>query len=244
MINDKLSSSNIISDYNRIYSGPGIRTNSAYYKWLVSIFSPKTNSKLLDVSCGEGLFLREVLKKNNAVQTFGLDISDVAISVAKINSPDSRLLVADGQRIPFKDKQFDYVSCLGSIEHYLDPELGIGEIVRVAKDEAKFCIILPNSAGIDLFIHIMEKGDRLIDDFQIIEKTATKIEWISLLERNGVAVEVVHGSNLWPELFQEGTFKIKSISKYLRRLMIKKLCPVNLAREFVFICKKRRRKCF
>lgn len=238
MSRNKLNN-NIISDYNRIYSGPGIRTNSAYYKWLARILNPKVNTKLLDVSCGEGLFLREVLEKVNSVKEFGLDISDVAISVAELNSPNTKLMVADGQRIPFQDKQFDYVTCLGSLEHYLDPELGIREITRVAKDDAKFCIILPNSLGIDLFFHVMRKGDKLVDDFQIIEKTATRKEWALLLDKNGLAVETVYGSNLWPELFQEGTFKVKSVSKYLRRLLIKKFCPLNLAREFVFICRKK-----
>ncbi|MFA5351009.1 MAG: class I SAM-dependent methyltransferase [Candidatus Omnitrophota bacterium] len=238
MSRNKLNN-NIISDYNRIYSGPGIRTNSAYYKWLACILKPKVNAKLLDVSCGEGLFLREVLERVNSVKEFGLDISDVAISVAELNSPNAKLMVADGQRIPFQDKQFDYVTCLGSLEHYLDPELGIREIARVAKDDAKFCIILPNSLGIDLFFHVMKKGDKLVDDFQIIEKTATRMEWTLLLDKNGLAVETVYGSNLWPELFQEGTFKVKSVSKYLRRLLIKKFCPLNLAREFVFICRKK-----
>jgi len=234
-----IRNNNIISDYNRIYSGPGIRTNSAYYKWLAYILNPKVNTKLLDVSCGEGLFLREVLEKDDSVKEFGLDISDVAISVAKLNSPNAKLMVADGQRIPFQDKQFDYVACLGSLEHYLDPELGIREIVRVAKDDAKFCIVLPNSLGIDLFFHVMKSGDNLVDDFQIIEKTATRMEWTLLLDKNGLTVENVYGSNLWPELFQEGTFKVKSVSKYLRRLLIKKFCPVNLAREFVFICRRK-----
>ncbi len=239
MIKNKLSTSSIISDYNRIYSGPGIRTSSAYYKWLAGILNPKVNTKLLDVSCGEGLFLREALKRISPLMEFGFDISDIAISVAKLNSPNSVLMVADGQRIPFKDRQFDYVTCLGSLEHYLDPELGIREIVRVAKDDAKFCLILPNSLGIDLFFHVIKEGDWLIDDFQIIEKTATRMEWASLLDRNGLAVETIYGSNLWPEFFQEGTFKVKSISKYLRRLLIKKFCPLNLSREFVFICKKK-----
>jgi len=238
MSKNKLNN-NIISDYNRIYSGPGIRTNSAYYKWLARILNPKVNTKLLDVSCGEGLFLREVLERINPVKEFGLDISDVAISMAELNSPNAKLMVADGQRIPFQDKQFDYVACLGSLEHYLDSELGIREIARVAKDDAKFCIVLPNSLGIDLFFHVMRKGDKLVDDFQIIEKTATRREWALLLDKNGLAVETVYGSNLWPELFQEGTFKVKSVSKYLRRLLIKKFCPLNLAREFVFICRKK-----
>ena len=153
----QLKSKDIISDYNRIYSGPGIRTTPRYYKWLADLLGPKPGSMLLDVSCGEGLFLREASRKANPLKTFGLDISDVAVSIAKNNTPGSILTVADGQRIPFRDKMFDYVTCLGSLEHYLDTDLGLRELNRVAKDEAQFCIVLPNSLSIDLFFHVLKK---------------------------------------------------------------------------------------
>ena len=195
---------------------------------------------LLDVSCGEGLFLREAPRKADPLKTFGLDISDVAVSIARNNTPGSILTVADGQRIPFRDKIFDYVTCLGSLEHYLDTDLGLRELNRVAKDEAKFCIVLPNSLSIDLFFHVAKHGGKPDDDFQIIEKTATRKEWEDSLNRNGFLVEAVYGSNLWPELFKEGTFKIKSISKYIKRSLIRHFAPLNLAREFVFICAKKR----
>jgi len=239
MENKQLSDKEIISDYNRIYSGPGIRTNSGYYRWIVKLLGLKPGKTILDVSCGEGIFLREALRKFKLAKAYGLDISDIAVSIAKRRSPDSEFVVADGQRIPFKDKSFDYVTCLGSLEHYLDPDLGLKEIVRVAKDDASFCIVLPNSLSIDLFLHIAKEGDKPVDDFQIIEKTATKKEWITLLDKNGLEVKTIYGSNLWPELFKEGTFKVKSISKYFRRLIIKKFCPLNLAREFMFICTKK-----
>jgi len=226
-------------DYNRIYSSSGLRANSAYYRWLIRLLRPKPASTLLDVSCGEGFFLREISRRAKSVKTFGLDISDTAVSVANRNSPGSVLLVADGQKIPFRDKVFDYVTCLGSLEHYLEPEKGLREISRVAKESAEFCIVLPNSLSIDLFLHVRRAGDKPVDDFQILERTATKRQWMRLLDKNGFLVESVYGSNLWPELFQEGTVKLKSLSKYIRRSLIKYLCPLNLAREFVFICRKK-----
>ena len=116
--------------------------------------------------------------------------------------------------------------------------MGIREISRVAKDSAKFCIVLPNSFSIDLFLHIIKEGDKPVDDFQILEKTAARKEWVALLKANGLLVEAVYGSNLWPELFQERTFKLKSISKFIKRFLVKRFCPLNLAREFIFICKK------
>ena len=235
----QLSNKEIISDYNRIYSGPGIRTNSGYYRWIVKLLGLRPNKTILDVSCGEGIFLREALKKFKLAGVCGLDISDIAVSIAKGRSQKAGFVVADGQKIPFKDKSFDYVTCLGSLEHYLDQELGLREICRVAKDNAKFCIVLPNSLSIDLFLHLVKKGEKPVDDFQILEKTFTRNEWAVLLERNGFCIKAVYGSNLWPEFFQEGSFKVKSLAKFVKRSLIRCFCPLNLAREFVFICTKK-----
>lgn len=228
----------IREDYNRIYATSGLRTNSAYYRWIIRVLDPKPNSRFLDVSCGEGVLLREVSALNRAITTRGLDISDRAAGIAAGNAASAKIVVADGQRIPFRDASFDYVTCLGSIEHYLDPASGLRELHRVARENATLCIILPNSVSMDLFWEVWKNGCAPVEDFQIIERTATRREWEAMLREAGFSVERVYGSNLWPELFQEGSLKIKSVAKYVKRLLIKKLCPANLSREIVFICKK------
>lgn len=238
MRDSSINTKTIIKDYDRIYSTSGLTTNSAYYRWIIKLLRPAPNAKILDVSCGEGILLREIAKLNKNIETYGLDISDAATAIAKKNTPESKIILADGQKIPFPDKYFDYVTCLGSLEHYLDPEVGLRELFRVAKNGAKFCIILPNSFSIDVFLEVLQTGNKPLEDFQIIERTAAKQEWVNLLNKNGFKVEKIYGSNLWPELFQEGTYKIKSVGKYLRRLLIRHFCPLNLARELVFICKK------
>lgn len=183
-------------DYDRIYSTCGLRANSAYYKWILRLLSPKPNTRLLDVSCGEGILLRQALRLPGNIKTYGLDISAKAINKALANSRGSVFLLADGLKIPFSDDTFDYVTCLGSLEHYLDPEQGLREIRRVAKEDARFCFVLPNSLSIDLFLEVAKTGARPTDNFQIIERTATKMEWIGLLEKNGFEVKAVHASNL------------------------------------------------
>lgn len=231
-----INTKNIANDYDRIYSTSGLRANTAYYRWLVKLLNPQANTKILDISCGEGRLLKEIARLKRGIKTYGLDISTAALKLARRNSPDSEIIVADGQKIPFADKTFDYLTCLGSLEHYLDPELGINELDRVAKDKALFCIVLPNSFSIEFILEVLKTGNKPAEDFQIIERTATKKEWVDLLEKNGLRVKKIYASNLWPELFQEGTYKIKSIPKYFKRFLIRHLCPLNLAREFVFVC--------
>ena len=238
MNNRQLSNKDIISNYDRIYSGPGLRANSAYYRWLLKLLSPKPNVSLLDVACGEGIFLREFAKSVKGALVYGLDISNKALLRAKVNVPFGYLVNGDGQHLPFTDEEFNYVSCLGGLEHYLDPEKGMQELCRVGKKDAFFCIVLPNSVSIDFLQYVVKNGAKPVEDFQIIERKATRKEWEELLQKNGFEVVKVYGSNLWPELLQEGTLKAKSIAKYIKHKLINTFCPVNLAREFVFICRK------
>jgi len=235
----ELTTGNIKEDYNRIYETSGIRTNSAYYRWLIKLLNPQKGGSLLDVSCGEGIFLKEFARRVKGARVYGLDISDKALIRSRNNVDSAGLVNADGQFVPFKDKAFDYVTCLGSLEHYLDPEKGMQELCRVGKEGAMFCIVLPNSVSVDFLLHVVKYGAKPVDDFQIIERTATREEWSALLEKNGFKIVKVYGSNLWPELLQEGSFKVKSLGKYFRRKLVKTFCPVNLAREFVFICRKK-----
>lgn len=228
----------IIKDYDRIYLTSGLRANSAYYRWMIGLLQPKPYTKLLDVSCGEGILLREVAKLKAGIGIFGLDISNVAVDIAKKNTPESKVVLADGQKIPFLDKSFDYITCLGSLEHYRDPELGIRELSRIAKKNALLCIVLPNSFDINSILEVLMTGKKSPENFQILERAATKNEWVDLLKKNGIQVKSTYASNLWPELFQEGTCKIKSLPKYFKRLAIKLFCPLHFAREFVFICSK------
>lgn len=46
---------------------------------------------------------------------------------------DRPLIIADGYRLPFKDKTFDYVICSHILEHLSDPQKFLTEIVRVGK---------------------------------------------------------------------------------------------------------------
>ena len=62
--------------------------------------------------------------------------------------PHQRFLAADGERLPFKDKEFDYVICCQVLEHVEDPALFLAEQFRVAK---RGYIDTPSLLGENLF---------------------------------------------------------------------------------------------
>lgn len=221
--------------YNNIYEKGDIRDNVRLYRWIVSLISAPPASYLLDVGCGIGSLLYEASKRNIGV--FGLDISYEALAKAKRALPFIKVCVGYGEYIPFRDNSFGNVISLGSVEHFLDPETGIREIARVLKSKGQAILLLPNSFYLGDILKVLFKG-KTEEQWQIQERLLTKEQWRTLVEKNGLIVKKIYGYNKYPELFQEGTFKIKSIKKYIRTLLMKYLCPVNLSWQFIYVCKK------
>lgn len=211
--------------YNEVYTTGDIRDSEKLYKWIIGLLRAQKGRKLLDIACGSGWSLKA--GEEAGLKTYGLDISDEAVKKAKINAPESEIVAGDGENLPWPENSFDYVTCLGSLEHYLDPEKGMREIRRVLKDDGTALIMLPNSIAASSS-----------EEWQVIERHGTKEEWRQLLEANGLRVMKVLRYNKYPEFFQPGTFKIKSVKKFITVSIIRYLSPFNLAQQFVYICIK------
>lgn len=221
--------------YDDIYAKGDVRDNEKLYIWIVKLFHPEKRKKLLDIGCGGGWLLREAEGFN--LITYGLDISSNAVERAKINAPHSEILVGNGENLPWPDSYFDYVSCLGSLEHYVNPEKGVKEIQRILNIDGTAIIMLPNVYQFGEILKVLFTGTGS-EEWQVIERHATKNQWKDFLEENGLKVIKILKYNKYPEFFQRDTFKIKSIKKFIITSFIRYLSPFNLAQQFVYICKK------
>ncbi len=226
---------NIRDFYNDVYSKGDIRDNRRLYVWIVKLLNILPGARVLDIGCGVGCLLYEALKKKADV--YGLDISQQALKKVKNTLPLAKLCVADGEKVSFKNNSFDSVVSLGSIEHFLAPETGISEVARILKQAGVAILLLPNSFFLGEILKVGRTGN-CEEQWQIQEKLLTREEWRSLIEKNGLKVEKVYGYNKYPEFFKEGSWKIKSISKFMRTIFMYYFCPLNLSWEFVFVCRK------
>ena len=130
------------SAYDEIYAGQGIRLLDSFYLWLLALLKPKPEACLLDVSCGQGRLV--TLAQRQKMAAYGIDFSPAAVLRGR-REGGWGLLVGDGTRLPFPDRVFDYVTCIGSLEHYLQPEAGMADIRRVLAEHGTACILLPNT---------------------------------------------------------------------------------------------------
>lgn len=116
------------------------------YKWpAVRKFIPtRRNIKILDYGCGKGIFIPEILKLNRAAEIVGADVSKSILNAARKKFKGQKFfLVEDGKKLPFEDKQFDFILCLDVIEHVYDTELLFSELDRVLKDGGRILISTP-----------------------------------------------------------------------------------------------------
>lgn len=75
----------------------------------------------------------------------GVDISQAALDLCGRSLPQAKLTCGAAERLPFSDRQFDFVSCLGALEHFLSADVALREMIRVAKPEAAFLFLVPNA---------------------------------------------------------------------------------------------------
>ncbi len=96
-------------------------------------------TRLLEVGCGIGNFLKEAVDKSSRV--FGVDLGHFNSKQAHINTRyKAKVAVADGKFLPFKPASFDIVVAKGIIHHLVDPSGVFSGIHRVLKPGSRFVI--------------------------------------------------------------------------------------------------------
>ncbi|MGH7715956.1 MAG: class I SAM-dependent methyltransferase, partial [Vulcanimicrobiaceae bacterium] len=104
---------------------------SGYSRALYDVLSEygfKPGSTVLDVACGTG-FGSEPLEKRG-LRVTAVDISEPMLDKARIRLKESRLVLGDAEKLPFKDGSFEAVVCAQAI-HWMDQPAALTEMTRV-----------------------------------------------------------------------------------------------------------------
>jgi SAM-dependent methyltransferase len=223
--------------YNALYAGAGIAQLPSFYRWVLSLLAPDSGKSLLDISCGSGALAAEA--QRHGLWAWGVDLSDRAVRDANAALNGSYAVVGDAESLPFADGTFDYVTNIGSIEHYLHPEQGVAEIARVLNPEGKACILLPNSYSLlENVWTVLRTGD-VGDQGQPIERYATRVQWERMLSENGLAIFRTVRYNLTvPRTAPDRKWYVRRPRRLLW-LLASLFVPLNLSSCFVFMCRKR-----
>ena len=158
-------------------------TPSFHLHRLAGRFDPWIDRRTLDVACGVGSWLQAVAQRGAI--TAGIDISQVALDVCRSALPEAELHCGPAERLPFADQQFDFVSCLGALEHFVDPEASLHEMIRVAKPNASFLLLVPNADFLPIRLGLYSGTSQ-----RTVKEMALSLqEWRELFESAGLRIK-------------------------------------------------------
>lgn len=102
--------------------------------------------KILDVGCGTGHYIEQLIPKNHIV--FGNDLAIGMLHKSKqkyLNFIDSHFLsLSNIEQLPFRNKSFDVVICIGVIEYLPDTNKALKELYRIVKETGIVIVSAPN----------------------------------------------------------------------------------------------------
>jgi len=97
-------------------------------------FGLTADSSVLDVGCGKGFMMYDMVKLIPGIQVKGIDISEYAIQNT-IDSIENFVQIANAKELPFEDNSFDVVISINTVHNLNREECGkaLQEIERVSR---------------------------------------------------------------------------------------------------------------
>ncbi|MCM8763265.1 MAG: class I SAM-dependent methyltransferase [Candidatus Omnitrophica bacterium] len=151
------------------------------------------SGRILEVGCGEGLFLRKLTEKRPSLKLSGIDISLQKLLKARqrLNAVNAEIFQSDAAKIPFKTSVFDMVFCINTIFNMPEKKAvsqSIKEMGRVCKEGGKVIIDIRNSLNPLLFLkyRLAKYYDGTVVNLPL--KTYNFKEITSFLDKSGLKV--------------------------------------------------------
>lgn len=115
---------------------------------VVAAAVPDGAALVLDVGCGPDPGAGTLLGRRTGTTVVALDIGLGTVRLARAKAALSGVtllvVVADAERLPFRDGAFDAVVCDDTIEHLPDDAAGVRELARVSRRGGRVVLATPN----------------------------------------------------------------------------------------------------
>lgn len=104
-------------------------------------------SKLVDIGCGRGFYLKALKKFWPKLKITGVDLNEKYLEETERNLVGLRvkLIKANAEKLPFADNSFDRIIVSEVLEHVSDDRKALAEIHRVLKPAGIAMISVPNA---------------------------------------------------------------------------------------------------
>jgi SAM-dependent methyltransferase len=218
--------------WHRVHSVQQVDAHTAAFcDWVLDLVDTPRGARLLDVACGSGGFLRRAADRG--LDVVGVDVSSVAVELARERVPEADLHVGDAEQLPFADSSFDVVTCLGSLEHFPSPEGGAAEIARILAPDGRAIIFVPNLFFLGHIWFGLRHGTQPSEGGQAFSETFRSSEgWRSLFETSGLRVD---SRRPWNKIHASA-----KVSRTTMRLWnaASRFVPQHGAYAFAYVCRR------
>ena len=126
----KISKDQDIDIYNKSLTAEKLSEWGKDTTWNeIQMFFDDKEGKILDVACGTGLNIIDLLRINSKASLYGCDISQYLIDIAVENGvKKENLFCIDATELNFEENFFDYSYSIGSMEHFTED--GIDKLIE------------------------------------------------------------------------------------------------------------------
>lgn len=123
-------------------------------------------ARVLDVCCGDGRSLKDILVKSKNL--YGVDNDTAAVLDSRkcfSGMPEVSIVLADGRDLPYRDFFFDNVICMNTVENFGDDRHKFyAEMKRVLKDDGEIIISTYNEDAFEDRKRVYEGSGVLIKE--------------------------------------------------------------------------------
>ena len=200
------------------------------YPIFVQLLDARPGQRLLDIACGPGLLLRAA--RERSLQATGIDLSSVAVGMVERVAPGARALQANAQHMPFADGSFDFITCIGSLERFLDRHGALREMQRVAAPGARLCLMVRNARTFTWRVLTEWRGKV---NHRGHQDAATLEEWTRLFAECGLAVRAVYPDQWFWQRWRNRIFPRRPGRP---EPVVRRRVPLAFANEFIFILER------
>jgi 2-polyprenyl-3-methyl-5-hydroxy-6-metoxy-1,4-benzoquinol methylase len=195
---------------------------------------PKGDGKMLDIGCGNGIYLTAA--KELGWTGYGVESNHSAARHAN-KSLGLEIEAGNFEAIAYPEKHFDVITMWHSLEHFSDPTKIIRKIRKLLKDDGVLMIGIPNFSSFDRKL-FKESWNGLEIPLHAWHFTPGSIQY--LLKESGFEVRrIIHTtrpSDMMKSFiyFLEDNYRLKS-NKWLVMLLFVISIPISI---FFSICRR------
>jgi SAM-dependent methyltransferase len=208
------------------YASCGALMDQADLDTVVGLLDLTGVERVLDVATGTG-FLAMALSPH-VKEVIGIDLTPgmlkLAVRAAKENGLDNiTCLTGDVEHLPFRESEFDVLTCRFSFHHFPEPRMSLCEMARVLRPGGRLVIEDMLSSEDTAKAEYQNKMENLRDPSHIRHYKASEIE-LMLQETGLVVIDRISGTSdfdlgHWIGMADPPAGNVESIREMMRRSM-------------------------